>query len=306
VGRTLTGDRDMRTVTRALSAGLLLLPALAFGDTVYLKGGGRVSGVLVERTATMVVLETGPGRVSVPLSRVLRVEESRSALQSYLEQADALAAGDALGWARLARWAADHGLATPAREAWERVLAVDPGHPEANAALGRRLVNGEWMAEADALRAQGYVPFEGRWVTPAEHEALVREREADEQSERERAEADVRVREAEARAREAEARAREAEAMAGQAEGQSGGIPYGWIFGGGGLGLSPVGRGSATGHGRREDGARPERQGPPPVPTPGPAPTPAPSGGASRSARPAAAPHAAVPAPPPPPRARQD
>jgi hypothetical protein len=295
----------MKTITLALGAGCLLLPALASGDEVYLEGGGHVSGVLVERTDTQVVLETGPGRVAVPLSRVLRIEESRSALKSYLEQADALAPGDAAGWARLARWAADHGLATPAREAWQRVLAVDPGHPEANAALGRRLVNGVWMAEEDALRARGYVPFEGRWVTPAEHEALVRERAADEQERRERAEADLRIREAEARAREAEARAREAEAMAGQAEGQEGGIPYGWVFGGGAV-VSPFGphpgTGFGPGGGHRQDGRGSDHPGPPPAPPP--APRPAPTPGASHTGHPPS--QAAVAAPPPPPHARRD
>lgn len=299
----------MRTIGLTVGVGCLLLPALVSGDEVFLKGGGHVSGVLVQRTATLVVLETGPGRVSVPLSRVLRIEESRSALQSYLEQADALAPGDAAGWARLARWAADHGLATPAREAWQRVLALDPGHPEANAALGRRLVNGVWMAEEDAFRAQGYVPFEGRWVTPAEHEALVRERAADEQARRERAEADLRIREAEARAREAEARAREAEAMAGQAEGQGqgAGIPYAWIFGGGGVVVSPFGPrpgiGLDHGGGRHNDGIGSDHPGRPPAP-PAPAPRPDPGRGASRSGRPPS--HAGVPAPPPPPHARRD
>jgi hypothetical protein len=238
----------------------------------------------------------------------VRVEESRSALQSYREQADALAPRDALGWARLARWAADHDLATPAREAWEHVLDLDPGHPEANAALGRRLVNGQWMAEDDALRAQGYVPYDGRWVTPAEHEALVQERVADEQAQRDRAEADLRVREAEARAREAEARAREAEAaVANPAEGEQNGIPYGWIFGGGGgLLVPPVARGPWTGSGLRPDGPRRERPGSPSAQPPAPTPTPAPNRAASRSGPPAAASHAAVPAPPGPPRTRRN
>jgi hypothetical protein len=74
------------------------------------------------------------------------------------------------------------------------------------------------------------VSFEGRWVTPAEHDALLRERAAEEASERDIREAGLRVREAEARAREAEARAREAESGAQPVDG---GIPYGWGWGGG-------------------------------------------------------------------------
>jgi hypothetical protein len=74
-------------------------------------------------------------------------------------------------------------------------------------------------------------------VSPAEHEALVREREAERQDLRERREAELRVREAEARAREAEARARQAEADAEQAEEAGYGIPYDWVIYGGSGGV---------------------------------------------------------------------
>ena len=141
------------------------------------------------------------------MKRIERIVESRSALEEFHERAAALAPGDAAGWATLARWAAERDLVTQSREAWQRVLAADPAHPEANAALGRVELDGEWVSEDEAYRARGYVEYEGRWVTPAEHEALVRERAAEEASARERREAELRVREAEARAREAEARA---------------------------------------------------------------------------------------------------
>ena len=84
------------------------------------------------------------------------------------------------------------------------------------------------MSSDDAYRARGYVSYEGRWLTPAEHEAALREREADAAAALQMREADLRVQEAEARVREAEARAREAEAAADQ----SGGIPLGYAYGG--------------------------------------------------------------------------
>jgi len=231
----------MTTRITAWGVGLnLLLSVGATADEVYLRGGGHVSGVIVERTSHVVVLETGPGRVSVPLSRVERIEDGRSALESYQEQARSLDPLDVAGWARLARWAEDHDLATVARETWQRVLWLDPSHPEANAALGRLAVDGEWMDEAEAHRRLGHVQYQGRWVTPAEHEALVRERQAERQDARERVEAELRVREAEARAREAEARAREAEAYADADQGVTNGIPYDWVIYGSGAGyVSP-------------------------------------------------------------------
>jgi hypothetical protein len=217
--------------SRTIACLLLAVAAAAPADEVRLKGGGRVSGVVVERTPTAVVIETGPGRVTLPMSRVERIVEGRSTLAAYRERAAQLTPADAAGWADLARWAGDRGLLTQAREAWQRVLAADPAHAEANAALGRVEVDGSWLSQEDGYRVRGYVPFEGRWVTPAEHDALVRERAAEEASARDRREAVLRVREAEARAREAEARAREAEAAAQTVD--DGGIPYWWGWGGG-------------------------------------------------------------------------
>lgn len=168
---------------------------------------------------------------------------------AFRERAAELEPGDAPGWTALALWAAERDLATQSREAWTQALRADPSSPAANAALGRVEVDGAWVSEEEAWRAHGYVRFEERWVTPAEHEAIVRERAADEAAARERREADLRVREAEARAREAEARAREAEAAT---EGSADeGIPLWWGWGGG-IGL-PV---------------EPEPPEPPPVPPP--------------------------------------
>jgi len=222
-------------------------------DEVFLVGGGRVEGVIVERTKIAVVLETGPGRVSVPAARVARIVESRSALEAWREREAQLGPGDVEGWAALARWAAERRLETQSRRAWERVLAADPAHPAANEALGRVLLDGAWMSRDEAHRARGEVQFEGRWVTPAEHEALVRERERDADAARERREADVRVREAEARAREAEARARDAETGSREDEG----VPLWWGWGGGVV-------------------LPPWTQDPPPPPSPPPTPPPAP------------------------------
>jgi len=268
--------------TFAVAFAAALAASVALCDEVLLRGGGRVSGVIVERTDRSVVIETGPGRVTLPLSRVEKIVEGRSALVTFQERAGAIAPGDAAGWAALARWAADRDLVTQSRSAWHRVLAIDPQNPEANAALGNVALDGAWMTADDAYRARGYVQFEGRWVTPAEHEAGVRERAAEQMAELQSREADMRVREAEARAREAEARAREAES--GAEYPSDSGIPYSYVFAGGygpgyGGGLVPTppyvrppGMGPGRpGHRHPRGGMRPM-----PVPSPAPAPTPAP------------------------------
>jgi hypothetical protein len=75
-------------------------------------------------------------------------------------------------------------------------------------------VGGRWVGGDEAYRARGYIKFEGQWMTPAEHEAILRERAAENAMEHQRRESELRAREAEARADEAEARARQAEADA--------------------------------------------------------------------------------------------
>jgi hypothetical protein len=284
----------LRVAIGLVTAGLAATTASS--DEILLRNGGHLSGVVVERTHSTIVVETGPGRVTLSMARVEKVVESRSALEVYHERIEALGPGDVEGWAALARWAAERDMQTQSREAWQRVLAANPSHREANAALGRLQVDGTWMGEAEAYRARGYVSFEGRWVTPPEHEALVRERAAEEASERETREAGLRVREAEARAREAEARAREAESAAQPVDG---GIPYGYGWGwGGGLLVSPHVPGaphtrSTVGPerppvGRPTESARPPHQGSAPRPE-------------QRSQPPKARP-AGVDPPPPPPR----
>ena len=205
-----------------------MLPGAAAADEVFLKGGGQLSGRIVSRTATTIEVDVGAGRIGVPASSVLRVEEGRSPLHEYEERAGRLAAADVDGWIALAEWAEARGLGTQAREAYHRALAVSPDDPRANAGLGNVQVDGRWVSEEESYRARGYVQYGGEWITPAEHEAILRERAAEDARDRERREAESRVREAEARAEEAEARAREAEAeQAGE------GIPlwYGWAPG---------------------------------------------------------------------------
>ncbi|HXK12302.1 MAG TPA: hypothetical protein VMT70_21870 [Vicinamibacteria bacterium] len=277
-----------RTILRLapIVLGPVLGAPLVSGDEVLLRGGGRVSGVIVERTPEAVVVDAGPGRVTIATSRVERIVEGRSPLQAFQERAGSLEPRDTTGWAALARWAAEEGLLTQSREAWHRVLAADPGNYEANGAVGRVELNGTWMSAEEGYRARGLVPYDGRWVSPAEHEALVRERMAEQASELERREADLRAREAEARAREAEARAQEAEAAA-QTEGD-GGIPL-WVgYGGGPYVGRPIGR-------RSHGAGRPQH---PPVVRPTPSSTPPSSiGPSSSSTRPSAA--AARPTPQP-------
>lgn len=204
---------------------LLVLAGAASADDVLLKSGGQLSGRIVSHSATEITVDVGAGRITVPTSSVVRIQEGRSALQEYEERARVLAPGDVPGWLELGAWASAHGLGTQAREAHERALQASPNDPSANQALGRVQLNGRWVSEEESYRAQGYVQYGGDWVTPAERDAMERESAAEAERDRERRAAETRVREAEERAQQAEQRAQQAEAQ--QADE---GLPvwYGW------------------------------------------------------------------------------
>ncbi len=218
----------MRAAAVVVLVAAAFLPQAASADEVYLKSGGQLSGRIVSQTAAQVEVDVGAGRIAVATSSVLRIEKGRSALQDYEERAAQVAASDVDGWIALASWAEASGLGTQARQAYHRALAASPNDPRANEALGNVRMGGRWVSEDESYRARGYVRFEGEWITPAEHEAILRERDAEAERDRDRQMAESRVREAEARAAEAEARAREAEA----AQASEGMQPwYGWGVG---------------------------------------------------------------------------
>jgi hypothetical protein len=196
---------------------ILLGSTAAQADEVYLKGGGRISGIVAEESEGSVHVEIGAGLVSVPVSQVERIVRSASPLATYQMRARALKANDLSGWLELAAWAQRMDLSTQAREAYNQVLALDPTNAAAQRALGNQLVGDRWLSRDDAMRAQGYVQFEGQWVSPDEREALLAERNEARHAGLELAKSRAALAEAEARAREAEARARVVEAEADRA-----------------------------------------------------------------------------------------
>jgi hypothetical protein len=205
-----------------------LWAASASADEVYLKSGGQLSGRVVTRTATELTVDVGAGRITVPTSAVVRVEEGRSALDEYDDRAAKLAPEDVGGWLALGDWASARALGTQAQQAYGRALAAAPDNARANEALGRVQVGGRWLSEDEGYQAKGYVKFEGDWISPAEHAAILRERAAEGERDRARQEADARVADAEARAQAAEQKAKEAAAQQ-----PTEGIPLWYAWGGG-------------------------------------------------------------------------
>lgn len=209
---------------------VLATSGFARADVIHLKGGGRLECEVVEERANTVVVDVSAGRVTLPRSRIERMDMGASALARFRARAARLAGADLAGWLALAAWARENDLITQSRSALEHVLALDPANAAAHQALGHVALAGRWLTVEESNRARGLVEFEGQWVTPGERQALLAERADDAARRREEMEADARIREAEARARTAEAEARRLEAEQQPVEG---GIPYPFVFGGG-------------------------------------------------------------------------
>ena len=178
-----------------LALALAATPAL--GDVLHLKGGGRVTGEIVGETEAAVTVDIGAGKMTVPKSSVVRVETSTSPLQKYRAQAASLAHGDVEGWRKLGRWAAAQGLSLQAREAFTHVKTALPNDPEANQALGLVLFDGHWVTEKESLTARGFVQLEGEWMMPAERQAILAERQAGAEADRQALEAQIQSEQAE-------------------------------------------------------------------------------------------------------------
>ncbi len=176
---------------------IALVAVSAFADDVHLKGGGQITGEIIERSDDSLTVNIGAGNLTVQMSSVVRIEESTSPLQEYQAQAERISADDTEAWRELARRVTRQGLSSQAKEAYSQVLAILPDDREANRALGRVQLDGRWVTEEESYRARGFVEFEAQWMTPGERQAILAERRASEQADRQLIQAQIQATEAE-------------------------------------------------------------------------------------------------------------
>lgn len=191
---------------------LVLLSDRVSADVLHLKTGGRLEGILVAETRSLLTIDVGMGRLSIPRTSVFRIERKESALSEYRTRLASLRPGDVSALADLARFAAAQGLRSESRAMWTRVLSLNPQDAEAHLALGHVLLDGRYVDEDERNRANGLVRFEGRWMSAAEQSSLLREREQRTSNERQLEEARKASRAAEERALRAEREAERARA----------------------------------------------------------------------------------------------
>ncbi len=190
--------RSLRDVARALACLACLSPLLA-ADIIHYKDGRKLEGTIVERTATEVKVDTSFGTITVAMSKISRIEEKLTPVQELAQQRAKLKDDDAPALFQLALWAEEHDLRRESKALLREVVAADPKHRRAQEKLGRVEVDGvwlepdevdaylervaaekmaqgllfhegEWLPEADVMKAQGFVLYHGDWVPRREAE----------------------------------------------------------------------------------------------------------------------------------------
>ena len=161
--------------------------AAARGEVVVLKSGGHVEGKLLnpkESPREKYVLEiAGGSRVTFAKSQVREVVRQREAKDEY-DKIRHTFADSVEGQMELAAWCRDHHLDTERDRHLKRVLELDPGHAQAHLMLQHVRVGGVWRSRQQFWQDQGYVLYQGDWMTPQEVELRERARK-DELAEKE-------------------------------------------------------------------------------------------------------------------------
>ena len=118
-----------------------------------------------QRDGDKVVVETDSGAIALPADMVKRIEPGTSDVQEFEARLAKLAPGDTRGLLALADYCRDHDMPAHEKEALQRILQVEPDHAQARARLGYVKTPSGWRTQDEQMEAQGFVKFEGRWVT---------------------------------------------------------------------------------------------------------------------------------------------
>jgi len=125
----------------------------AWGDVVYLKGGGKMEGLLLENRPDALVIQLGTGTITLPVGMVERIEAAPSPRQQYQEKLAGMSK-TAAGHIEMARWCEQKSLVNEAREHYFQAIQVDPDNAAARSALGFIRVGDRWMTREEARQAR--------------------------------------------------------------------------------------------------------------------------------------------------------
>ncbi|HVX63156.1 MAG TPA: HEAT repeat domain-containing protein [Pirellulales bacterium] len=165
----------------ASAAGLVFAPGRAAAETIVLETGGRIEGEIVNdkesQRETYVIQTASGGRVTLARSQVKEVIRQTEAELEY-EKIRPQYPDTVEGQWELAAWCRDHNLQRLRDKHLERIIELEPMHKEAHRLLEHVWdpQQGQWKTKKGFWEDQGYVFYQGDWMTSQEVELKERTR----------------------------------------------------------------------------------------------------------------------------------
>lgn len=145
----------------------------AHADVLVLNSGGRIEGTVLspkQSPRDKYVIETASGnRLTFDKSQVKEVI-GQSETQSDYEKVRRDYPDTVEGQMALALWCREHNLPRQRETHLQRVLELDANYAEAHRLLGHMRFDGVWKDQRRYFEDQGYVQYQGQWMTPQEME----------------------------------------------------------------------------------------------------------------------------------------
>ena len=167
----------------ALAACLTLSAGGLRAETFVLESGGRIEGEIVNPKQSprenYVIKTASGGQVTLLRSQVKEIIRQTDAEAEY-EKVRRQFADTVAGQFAAAEWCRDHGLTRLRDKHLERVIELDPSHKEAHRLLHHvKDQQGRWKDQKGFWEDQGYVFYQGDWMTPQEVEIKERSRKTE-------------------------------------------------------------------------------------------------------------------------------
>jgi len=153
------------------------IPSLVHADVVRLEAGGEVRGVITDpaddriESPTITIETLTGGTVTLARSDVAFITRRPRILEEH-DVKSATAANTVEAQWELAEWCLANDLDEQRVEHLQKIVALEPDHAAARAALGQKNYDGVWMTREEQMESRGLVEHKGRWITPQELELI--------------------------------------------------------------------------------------------------------------------------------------
>lgn len=164
-----------RTATAIVVVLALGAAPAARADRIHLRGGGEISGVVLddpEQPDRVVVQTEGSARPLVlDKGQVVRVTPVPGPLDEYVAGRDGVEP-TAQAQYDFALWCEESKLPGPAQIHYQKAVAIDPNFGPAHKKLGHVRQASRWVTYDQQREAQGLIKHKGRWISQAEKRRL--------------------------------------------------------------------------------------------------------------------------------------